>query len=675
MKQSLRDWLHKQWEKGFLYIAVASILYTVYIFSARVGVLDWQKEAGYFQHIVTSISQFHSLPVFWWDIPKQALGYPAVRHSSFFLANPETMLLSPLLPLTYILDTISYVKVLCAIHFLVGLMGLFLLRRQLNWDGLQFRTYACLFLLSPIVIQHLAVGYTPWLNIFFFPLLVYFISQERILYGSLGVSLVLSLVLLQGGAHVFVWFLMFFILYTFFATLRTHMWRSGLLRTVIVLLGIIALSFVRISTSSRAYADFHQSFQVGYNLLNFLVWSEVPPVLIFPFDSFFLRKVWFGVPSWDGGMYWGLSLLLFAVVLLRFKKFQGVYPKHRSGLDHSSLLISSSILFALSFSSVFEFCVLLINRMAQIPFAEGVEKYPFRLMIPAYLGYSVLAGEYSANIWQTISSWLIARRVSAILSRLSSLFIYLCAVVSIIAVSGLLVSMIFSGVIQSRMVQEINDAYYGVGSQWLSNLIQNRGTEPLGHYLSLLGAKYFQLQFLLCFVAIFAFLTLLSIKEGYKISSPFSQARYFRYEIALAMPLLFASGMWFALGSSIPFEEYVKKDGKEATIVNPGMSSVAEVDIRITPETAIINLPKQADTVEVLLSKVPWSDKKFLELVSGKAELRPGANGSLSLLISNSDEVTLAVKREIWEIPLFVTIGAFALLMILAVIGSTKSRW
>jgi hypothetical protein len=206
------------------------------------------------------------LPIFLWN--NNGLGnYPIIGQSNLFIGNPETLLFSPWIFMIAFLNPVAFIKLFYIIHLAFAVIGIILLARRLGWNNLQMRIFSGLFLLTPIILQHIAIGYTPWINLFLFPLLMYFQVSKKRLISVFGGALVYSLIILQGGIHVAVWLLGFI----FFMKI----WQALLFKNIsdiLDLFGMILLSgfltFARIYSSFIALNDFWQrSFRFRHHLV------------------------------------------------------------------------------------------------------------------------------------------------------------------------------------------------------------------------------------------------------------------------------------------------------------------------------------------------------------------------------------------------------------------------
>ncbi len=517
----------------------------------------------------------------------------------------------------------------------------------------------------------MAAGYTPWLNLFFFPLLVYFLACRRILFSSFGISVILALTLLQGGTHIFIWFVIFVILYDISSVFLERNWRY-LFHIIIVIMLAPLLSFIRIYATAQAYANFHQPFQPGYNPINFLVWAIIPPVLIAPVNMFFLAKVWFGVPSWDGAMFWGLPIIMIPLMMIKYKNYRNslvlVKSNEKPALNYDSLLISSSVLFCLSFFSVFELLIKAVNAVLHAPFIEGAEKYPFRLMIPAFLGFSVLIAHFSPNIWQTIDKWLNDKWDGNIASRHTAFFspakivMYISIVLFIVLAFAVVLSFIFAPAVLSAFMNIVKNAYYGKGSQWLAQRID---------YLEQMAVvtTYFQLQIAVSVVCIFSLIIFLILKNY----SKYKKTPYISFEITLVLPLLFSSLMWFSLAISKPHTKYKTQNVLPPYIqISPDLPDL-EINVAATPQKLTIYPPKDSRIRQYILTGIPAADSKFLDLISKNASLSE-SDGFLSILPQDSNPIVLAVKSANYKYALYLTITAWVGLICISIVSGIVCR-
>ena len=630
----MRSKLYMFWQRGYLYISLSALVYLIYLTIGKFGLYDWQKEIAYFQYTKTSLCDFHTLPWIWWKRPETLLMYPAIAHSASFISNPETMLLSPLTPALFILDVATFVKFLIVAHFLIGVTGAVALRRRLEWGDAQFRVFAGLFLLSPIIIQHLTVGYTTYINLFFFPWLIYFVCSDRFFPAVAGTAAVLALVLLQGSVHVFIWFAL---LVAFFLCARLV--RELRLRFLIQLATTFALAFllgyVRIDAAARAYADFQQPFLAGYNPINFLAWALVPPVFVPPLDAFFFRKQWMGLPSWDAGVFWGPSLLFMLVLLVKFKNFRAVEGASRKFLRiYDALLGASLLLFILAFFSTFEYLVRLA-ALFHMPFAQGAEKYPFRLAIPAYLGFSVVIAAYYREISRSFTK-SINRFLG--LARLDVFYVALrktALLLTIGAATFLIASFVFSRPITSKLHALAGEVYHGQGSGWVSRLFGKMNEGSLEHYYQRLDVLYSESQWSAGVVMFFSYAAFLFFQRNER------KWRFSATEFALVFPLLFASAMWCALSVAVPkIDPPIMTVESPAVLLSPPEGKVA---VQVSPLQLVLSTEKDSPPLAYELPQISISDSKILFAPLENAR-SSDSSGNLALIPSDNRPIHLTAE-------------------------------
>lgn len=365
----------KRYPPAYAYFALMGFLFLAYNIHPGVGIYDTEKELAYIEQISRTwrTGELH------WSPPSSLLRFPAIRYSDSFIGNPETWLMSPLSPLALVLSPARFIKLVSFVMFAVGVLGAVKMRDRFDWDDHQFTVFTVAFFASPIVVQHLAIGYLPWLNLFLFPWLMYFAASERTRTHAIGVGAVIGLTVMQGGIHPGLWFAFLYALYM--------LWQSRfatLLSTAAVSLVVAA---PRIAATAMTYGEFSQAFQSGYGLGPFFFWAIIPPVFISEATRYvFLQAVW-SVPAWDGGIYWGPVLVLVGILLWRRPKLR-VLRTDQGQLSERALVVSILVLVVFSFYSIFE------NTLGQFPIlGAGLEKYPYRFMIPAYFGLTIVLAQ------------------------------------------------------------------------------------------------------------------------------------------------------------------------------------------------------------------------------------------------------------------------------------------
>jgi hypothetical protein len=661
------------WRKGYFYILLAGILMLVFFIDSRVGMYDWKKEIAYFNFIRISLSQYHSLPLFWWN-PQTLSSYPAISISSFFLANPETFSLSPFIILLYWMDALIFMKILACVFCAIGIIGIFRLRKKLKWQDGQFRIFLALFLFSPIIIQHLAIGYFPWLNLYFFPWLVFFLIDEDMVKRMIGCSSILALTLLQGGIHPFIWFFVFIGLYSLVHFIQKP--GPAFILFLIASIGLtILLSFVRVSTSAQTFSDFQQKFFNGYSWNGFITWGLTPPVFtpsnmddIEPFIESYNN----GVPYWDGAIYWGAVLPLVLILFFVLVDQRKINKKGQNGeqqLILFSMAIASLLITFLSFGNLYQIMITTISEWVKIPALQAMEKYPFRFAILGYFGFSFVISHYINEVLVMVKKPITF--FSLFLDRLKKkslnyrntpiikrIFHWLMVVSVLYLMSLLIRSTLFSW-----LEPAIVSAHEGVGNAWLAGLMSRRLIIPAAAYILKAHNFYAGVQSILLLVTLTGWGNYLLYRFSGKVASfltspfQFLQNRMdILVEVILVIPLLFSSGMWMRVALATPYDHKLPVDliSPEIT-VQPSLSSV---DLTPTSSQLSIMLKKPAEVRELIINPIKYSDLRFLQADD------PGIrwfdnNGSLGLSTGKNAHILITVKPESYLPAFWITVASW----------------
>jgi hypothetical protein len=383
-----------QWSWALL-VSALSIPILVFLVRPGVGVFDWAKEVVYFDFILENL-RARRLPLASIEELSSIARYPAAGHSTFFLGNPETFLFSPFLPILPLLGTLQFVKFLVGVHFLIAITGCFYLAQHLKWGRFQLALFATLFLGSPFLIQHIAVGYTPWINICYFPFLLAFLVAPS-WRGTIISAIIIAIILVQGGSHPIVWILLYGAIFIALRTILTRHPKPLFLCFLAVTLGGIVAS-PRILATAFSFSDFSQALLPGYTVKQFVYWALTPPIFDESMSTKWIdfRGVDQNVGIWDAWLYWGLSPIFFAIVLIH--SATRILRAERKLIEEQFLpLIAASIIpLALSFQGILSY---LVDVIPLGGFLASVEKYPYRFSYMAYVGMALLSTQYY-EIWK-----------------------------------------------------------------------------------------------------------------------------------------------------------------------------------------------------------------------------------------------------------------------------------
>ena len=131
--------------------------------------------------------------------------------SDRFLSLPD-VITSPQTLLLLFLPVATFVFVDVLIHYVIGFIGLLLLRRHFNWSLLTLTVVCLLFLFNGHILAHYSVGHFTWGSYFLFPfvaLLLFRFLDGRAGWAAVGqFAAVMFYMVLAGGQHHMTWVLL-----------------------------------------------------------------------------------------------------------------------------------------------------------------------------------------------------------------------------------------------------------------------------------------------------------------------------------------------------------------------------------------------------------------------------------------------------------------------------------
>jgi len=664
--------LKKLWQKGYLLIGAAALIWLIFLIHPNVGIYDWDKEIAYFDVIRVSLTQYHSLPFIWWN-PQGLVNYPAIGQSIFFLANPETFVFSPFILLLFFVDTLVFIKILSFCMFLLGIWGIFLLGKRMQWDETRLRLLFASFLLSPIIMQHVAIGYLPWLNLFLFPWLIYFLLEKKWIKRSLGSAAILSLVLLQGGLHVFVWFVFFVIFFYFVRFASTHDWRQ-IVGIFMLFLFVILLSCVRLTTSAKVFSDYSQTFFQGFTPACLVNWGFSLPLFFPPtMDDIesFIESYCEGAPYWDASMYWGVMLILFWVLLVLIGKKWFFHNSQESDSDNPlirSVLFASCILLLFSLDGIYQAFITFFSNILHFPALEGMEKYPFRFAILSYYGISICVVHYFNDLMLLLTGWIqkAGQYFSQCTQRVISISRYRKVGKTLLIGFSIFVSIIllfelFKESIYGRIHALVEQSYEGEGYAWVTNLMSHRLSIPLDAYLSKTDGllRILASIFLIITIAMGAIgIGLINLRKFQQcINRGLAIIRNglpIFVEVLIVLPLLWASCMWLRVAIATPTDDYLPMK-----LLSPDVRtepSSFRPKIVLHPGSLEI-YPMYGKLHEVVFPNIRHSDNTFLDIHGGS--FIESREGSLAIIPENQGAIKVAIRSNSYLPALLITCASW----------------
>ena len=651
MSKTISNRLIWLWEKGYLYIILTFLYYFWWLSSGNVGVLDWFKEIAYFDYIRTALKDYHMLPYYWWNIFDNIASRSPLPGSSSFIAIPETSFFSPLTPLLYNLNTITYAKLYVFLQFLPGVIGIIALRKKLQWNDIQFRNYAALFLFSPIALQHVAVGHFTWYNFYYFPFIVYFMAEKQTIKGIIGSAAVMGLIILQGGIYIVQYFGLFWIIYEIIHIIFEKDYRR-IFRIIFIPVLMILLSWARIDSTFIVYRDYIRAyFEIdAYNIPYFLFYALIPTVTVPPIDLWFHTNYlgWVNAPH-DSGIFWGLSIIMLIFVTLKYKNIVlDASAKEQKGINYHAVFIAASVLFIVSFYRIWYFIMRGLDA-TNLLLVETIKHHGIRFIMGAYMGYAILLANFSTSIWKEMDVF-IRTKLWSILRRILLIIGY-----CIFLGSGLFFGIlrIFKKLVTNEFAEIITAAYNNTGHYWLRRRMEGMQENSLEFYFYRFDLAYSSIihwVFVVFAVALSFFLITYLVNKNKKSFIPIIRRfPYLKYELLLAIPLAFSTAMWMNLITSVPFDEYPIRKVLPPEVIVDSPNEVSLPVLTVTPEKLHINPRTETLVNGYIFPQLPANDYKLFEIISKNAEFF-NKDGQLMLRPFDNKPIEIQFRTErVWR--------------------------
>jgi len=678
MKKAISNYLIHLWEKGYLYILITFLYYFWWLSSGNVGVLDWFKEIAYFDYIRTSLKDYHMLPYYWWNIFDNIASRSPLPGSSSFTAIPETSFFSPLTPLLYKLNTFTYLKIYVFIQFLPGVIGILALRKKLQWNDVQFRHYAALFLFSPIALQHVAVGHFTWYNFYYFPWLIYFMAEKQTVKGIIGSAAVMGLIILQGGIYIVQYFGLFWIIYE---AIQIIFWKDyrRILRVIFIPTLMVLLSWARVASTIAVYGDYIRTyFEInGYSITYFLFYALIPTVTIPPIDLWFHTNYlgWVNAPH-DSGIFWGFSIIMLIFVALKYKNIvTDESSKTHKGLNYHAIFISASILFIVSFYKIWYFIMRGIDA-TNFLVIETIKHHGVRFIMGAYMGYAIFLANYSSSIWKEMDTFVRTKLWSTLKKIL--VIVGYCIFIG----SGFLLGAmsVFRKYITDEFVEIITAAYNNTGHYWLQQRMEGIRENSLEFYFyrfDLVYSSIIHWIFIVFAIALpFFLITYLVSKNKNSLTRSTQRFPYLKYELLLTVPLAFSTAMWMNLMTSVPFFEYPIRKVLPPEVIVDSPYDVTLPVLTVTPEKLHINPKTELLVNGYVFPQLPANDYKLFDIITKNAEFF-NKDGQLMLKPLDNEPIEMQFRKEGVKNALIITLFSWVVatgFMATVFIGNNRRR-
>lgn len=358
-------------------LALILLFYGEFLFSARVGILDWSKDLYYFAFLYDSLRSFGQLPLSFLAIPETTSWFSTLQNLSYW-SNPEVVSFSPLLPLAALLPLMAFVKTYFGLHLAAAAWGTRVFARRCGLGLGQSVVLLVFFLGNPWLVQHLAIGYSPQISLCLVPgILALMVAPDFRPLEWAGASLLAALVLYQGALHLFVWLFMAIGVYVFFdALLRRRL--AYVWRTAFLALGTLLLVAPKVYAIRKVYGAWARIPAGGYASLADLwglLTDDVFPMFQFP-ETYSRHNVAF----YDGSLLVGPAFLALLAVLaggFLYALARRRRPQPGLPIPDAVCLLAALTFLVLGWGTVWrELCAAL-----RLPSSEI---YPFRFLFVAY---------------------------------------------------------------------------------------------------------------------------------------------------------------------------------------------------------------------------------------------------------------------------------------------------
>lgn len=225
-----------------------------------------------------------------------------------YMSVPDAFL-SPQLILLRWMDIGPFVFLNTLILYSAGFLGLLKLRLRFKLSVVSFSLLFLLFNFNGHLLAHFGVGHATWGGYFLFPWVVLalfdLLAGDRSWRLALRLSVVLSIMFIQGSFHQFVWVVMLLVLIG--ACIPRLLWPAAKLAICAVL-----LSAARILPPVLLLGKFDNQFIAGYASLK-SIWDGLTEMAL-PADLTDSMGLTRPVGLWEYTLYIGLGGALFLIV-------------------------------------------------------------------------------------------------------------------------------------------------------------------------------------------------------------------------------------------------------------------------------------------------------------------------------------------------------------------------
>ncbi|MFH1848945.1 MAG: hypothetical protein ABH879_02040 [archaeon] len=326
-----------------------------------------------------TILEYHQMPL--WN--------PYYCGGNLMLANPQSAFLSPLFALIVMFGTVYGLKLLILIHMIIGLMGMYMLSRELKLSPFSSYLPPVVFMLSALYPLHVAEGHDSFFSMAFIPFifLYYLKAQKRTKYAILPAGF-LALMLFSGSYMLLPPVFLFLGTYSVIEAIRVKKMKPVMV-LAIILGAFILLSAIKLFPMVMLLSDYPR--KVPYEQTMHVIGPDADHVgLKFLYGS--LLKRGYAINNrlfpgqrwgpWEYGAYVGvIPLLLFILAM---------YSRKRIALS-----ISAALFLLISMAELSPVNIWLV--LHKVPLFGSI-RTPSRFIVMFVFCLAILAGTFLSRI-------------------------------------------------------------------------------------------------------------------------------------------------------------------------------------------------------------------------------------------------------------------------------------
>jgi hypothetical protein len=341
-----------------------------FLLTQKIGIWDWDKESYGLEFLKSALHEGSLLPLSFLTIPHDIATYPALFQSVSYWANPEVLTLSPFLVFLPFVSVPVFFKLYFFGHLLIAAAGMYLLGRRLRLRTTSTLLLFVLLILNPWLLQHLTIGYTPWITVCWIPFVVASLLRPPTIGWFLTGTLADGLILYEGGLHIFLWLNATIVLVALaLAAIRRS--AAHVRPVALILLGTAILTLPKLVAIHAAYGNWVRPIQSSYAGAHDL-WGLLTDTTTNVWELPRAYHV-YGTGVYDGAMFTGRLFLATLVVLVALLVWRTIRGDDRGVAVGWALLAVAALWLVLGWDGIW-------GTLAGWIGALHFEIYPFRFL-------------------------------------------------------------------------------------------------------------------------------------------------------------------------------------------------------------------------------------------------------------------------------------------------------